>query len=251
MTHVRRRARRAPTPASAQTPRRHAHIGCRGDEARDLPRAGSRRAARRRGRRRARRRVRRRRRRRRRARGAQPCAPARSRGRSRGRRCSRRSRAPGRSTRSASTTPKHVEETGAQPPEAPIVFVKVAGSVAPPGGPVRCPEVVRRLDYEGELTIVIGAGRRDRRLLRRRRRHRARPPGARAAVDAGQGRRHVLPVRAVGHHRRRGARPGRPAAADLGQRRAAPGQQHVGPDLRLRGARRVHRRDVHAARPAT
>jgi len=39
----------------------------------------------------------------------------------------------------------------------PIVFVKVRGSVAPPGGPIRCPEIVRRLDYEGELTIVIGA----------------------------------------------------------------------------------------------
>jgi acylpyruvate hydrolase len=51
----------------------------------------------------------------------------------------------------------HVAETGATPPEVPIVFVKVAGSVAPPGGPVLCPEVVRRLDYEGELTIVIGA----------------------------------------------------------------------------------------------
>ncbi len=54
----------------------------------------------------------------------------------------------------------HVEETGATPPETPIVFVKVRGSVAPPGGPIRCPEVVRRLDYEGELVIVIGdAGR--------------------------------------------------------------------------------------------
>ena len=52
---------------------------------------------------------------------------------------------------------KHVEETGGQRPEQPIVFVKVASSVAPPGGPIRCPEVVRRLDYEGELTIVIGA----------------------------------------------------------------------------------------------
>jgi 2-keto-4-pentenoate hydratase/2-oxohepta-3-ene-1,7-dioic acid hydratase in catechol pathway len=52
---------------------------------------------------------------------------------------------------------KHIAETGAQRPAAPIVFVKVRGSVAPPGGPVRCPEVVRRLDYEGELTIVIGA----------------------------------------------------------------------------------------------
>jgi acylpyruvate hydrolase len=52
---------------------------------------------------------------------------------------------------------KHVEETGGQKPEQPIVFVKVLGSVAPPGGPIRCPEVVRRLDYEGELAIVIGA----------------------------------------------------------------------------------------------
>jgi 2-keto-4-pentenoate hydratase/2-oxohepta-3-ene-1,7-dioic acid hydratase in catechol pathway len=52
---------------------------------------------------------------------------------------------------------RHVEETGNKPPEVPIVFVKVAGSVAPPGGPIVCPAVVRRLDYEGELTIVIGA----------------------------------------------------------------------------------------------
>ncbi len=52
---------------------------------------------------------------------------------------------------------KHVEETGGTRPEQPIVFVKVAASVAPPGGPIRCPDVVRRLDYEGELTIVIGA----------------------------------------------------------------------------------------------
>jgi acylpyruvate hydrolase len=51
----------------------------------------------------------------------------------------------------------HVAETGAQRPETPIVFVKVRGSVAPPGGPIRCPDVVHRLDYEGELTIVIGA----------------------------------------------------------------------------------------------
>ena len=51
----------------------------------------------------------------------------------------------------------HVAETGREQPTVPIVFVKVRGSVAPPGGPVRCPEIVRRLDYEGELTIVIGA----------------------------------------------------------------------------------------------
>ncbi len=51
----------------------------------------------------------------------------------------------------------HVAETGGERPREPIVFVKVRGSVAPPGGPIRCPEGVRRLDYEGELTIVIGA----------------------------------------------------------------------------------------------
>jgi acylpyruvate hydrolase len=53
---------------------------------------------------------------------------------------------------------KHVEETGGTRPEQPIVFVKVRGAVAPPGGPIRCPSVVRRLDYEGELVIVIGTG---------------------------------------------------------------------------------------------
>jgi acylpyruvate hydrolase len=52
----------------------------------------------------------------------------------------------------------HAAEVGRELPETPIVFVKVAGSVAPPGGPVRKPSVVRRLDYEGELAVVMGAG---------------------------------------------------------------------------------------------
>lgn len=51
----------------------------------------------------------------------------------------------------------HAAETGAEPPPQPIVFTKVPGAAAPPGGPIVCPEVVRRLDYEGELTIIIGA----------------------------------------------------------------------------------------------
>ena len=51
----------------------------------------------------------------------------------------------------------HIAETGAARPGEPIVFVKVRGSVAPPGGPIRCPDVVHRLDYEGELVIVMGA----------------------------------------------------------------------------------------------
>jgi len=51
----------------------------------------------------------------------------------------------------------HAAEQGRDLPEAPIVFMKLPSSSAPPGGPVRCPQVVQRLDYEGELAIVMGA----------------------------------------------------------------------------------------------
>ncbi len=113
---------------------------------------------------------------------------------------------------------KHVQETGNQPPEAPIVFVKVRGSIAPPGGPIRCPAVVRRLDYEGELVIVIGADGQiggycmaddvTARDLQRREPQWTRAKGA----DT------FCPYRTVDHHGRRGAGSGRPAAAHVGQR---------------------------------
>lgn len=51
----------------------------------------------------------------------------------------------------------HIAEMGGTAPEQPVVFVKVRGSVAAPGGPIVCPDAVRRLDYEGEMAIVIGA----------------------------------------------------------------------------------------------
>jgi 2-keto-4-pentenoate hydratase/2-oxohepta-3-ene-1,7-dioic acid hydratase in catechol pathway len=51
----------------------------------------------------------------------------------------------------------HVAEIGGTAPEVPIVFVKVSGSAAPPGNPIVCPPPVKRLDYEGELVVVIGA----------------------------------------------------------------------------------------------
>jgi acylpyruvate hydrolase len=51
----------------------------------------------------------------------------------------------------------HAREQGKQPPEVPIVFMKLPSSAAAPGAPVRCPAVVRRLDYEGELAVVMGA----------------------------------------------------------------------------------------------
>ena len=53
---------------------------------------------------------------------------------------------------------KHAAEGGSEVPEFPIVFMKTPGSAVPPGGPVVCPPVVKRLDYEGELTIVMGGG---------------------------------------------------------------------------------------------
>jgi 2-keto-4-pentenoate hydratase/2-oxohepta-3-ene-1,7-dioic acid hydratase in catechol pathway len=52
----------------------------------------------------------------------------------------------------------HIEETGREIPEAPVVFLKLPASAAPPNGVVLCPKVVRRLDYECELTIVMGPG---------------------------------------------------------------------------------------------
>jgi acylpyruvate hydrolase len=52
----------------------------------------------------------------------------------------------------------HAAEQGKEPPAAPIIFMKLPSSAAPPGGDVRCPAVVRRLDYEGELAVVMGAG---------------------------------------------------------------------------------------------
>ncbi len=52
----------------------------------------------------------------------------------------------------------HIAETGGERPERPLVFMKLPSSATAPGTAVRCPEVVRRLDYEGELAVVIGAG---------------------------------------------------------------------------------------------
>jgi len=52
----------------------------------------------------------------------------------------------------------HAAETGAELPEAPMVFLKLPSSSVPGAGPVRCPAVVKRLDYEVELAVVMGAG---------------------------------------------------------------------------------------------
>src|SRR5215213_8930735 len=51
----------------------------------------------------------------------------------------------------------HAAETGKDLPEAPMVFLKLPSSSVPGSGPVRCPAVVKRLDYEVELALVMGA----------------------------------------------------------------------------------------------
>jgi 2-keto-4-pentenoate hydratase/2-oxohepta-3-ene-1,7-dioic acid hydratase in catechol pathway len=52
----------------------------------------------------------------------------------------------------------HAAETGRGLPEYPIIFMKLPSSAAAPFDDVSCPAVVRRLDYEGELGVVMGAG---------------------------------------------------------------------------------------------
>ncbi len=50
----------------------------------------------------------------------------------------------------------HAAETGKEPPVEPVLFAKMRGTVNRPSGPVVHPGWTRRLDYEGELGVVIG-----------------------------------------------------------------------------------------------
>jgi acylpyruvate hydrolase len=51
----------------------------------------------------------------------------------------------------------HARETGRDLPEFPMVFMKLPSSSAPPHGDVEVPAAAwRRLDYEGELAVVMG-----------------------------------------------------------------------------------------------
>lgn len=52
----------------------------------------------------------------------------------------------------------HVEETGRDPPEHPVLFVRFPGSQTGHGRPLVRPSVSTKFDYEGELAIVIGRG---------------------------------------------------------------------------------------------
>ena len=52
----------------------------------------------------------------------------------------------------------HAAELGNALPAKPLVFMKLPTSSVPPSGPVQCPAVVQKLDYEAELVVVIGGG---------------------------------------------------------------------------------------------
>jgi 2-keto-4-pentenoate hydratase/2-oxohepta-3-ene-1,7-dioic acid hydratase in catechol pathway len=50
----------------------------------------------------------------------------------------------------------HAAELGNEPPKEPLLFLKPPSSLLPPGGVIRLPAVSQRVDYEGELGIVMG-----------------------------------------------------------------------------------------------
>ena len=50
----------------------------------------------------------------------------------------------------------HAEELGHEVPTEPLLFLKANSSLLAPGGVVRRPKISERVDYEGELCIVIG-----------------------------------------------------------------------------------------------
>lgn len=50
---------------------------------------------------------------------------------------------------------EHAREMGSEPPGRPILFLKGPNALNRPDGAVQAPEFVGRLDYEGELAVVI------------------------------------------------------------------------------------------------
>lgn len=51
---------------------------------------------------------------------------------------------------------EHAAEMGNEVPKEPLLFLKPPSSLLAPGQPIRMPGLSKRVDYEGELAIVIG-----------------------------------------------------------------------------------------------
>lgn len=56
---------------------------------------------------------------------------------------------------------RHAAETGRPVPERPVLFMKNPASVQHPGEPIRLPASSTKVDYEGELAVIIGRTVRD------------------------------------------------------------------------------------------
>src|ERR1700733_13981507 len=50
---------------------------------------------------------------------------------------------------------EHAAELGHDVPAEPLIFLKATSSLLPPGGTVRRPKLSERVDYEGELCVVV------------------------------------------------------------------------------------------------
>ena len=50
----------------------------------------------------------------------------------------------------------HAKELGNAPPPEPIIFLKPPSALLAPGGSIEIPPISQRVDFEGELAIVIG-----------------------------------------------------------------------------------------------
>ncbi len=51
----------------------------------------------------------------------------------------------------------HARELGNEVPTEPLFFLKPASALLPPGEPILLPKLSQRVDFEGELAVVIGA----------------------------------------------------------------------------------------------
>jgi len=50
----------------------------------------------------------------------------------------------------------HIRETGATPPDSPLIFAKFTTSVIGDGDAIRLPAISERVDWEVELAVIIG-----------------------------------------------------------------------------------------------
>jgi 2-keto-4-pentenoate hydratase/2-oxohepta-3-ene-1,7-dioic acid hydratase in catechol pathway len=52
--------------------------------------------------------------------------------------------------------PEHAAELGNAVPKEPLIFLKPPSSVIGPGEPIVLPRISRRVDYEGEIAVIVG-----------------------------------------------------------------------------------------------